>query len=71
MLNFNPNCFSVLAELEKQGDTSYAVKSFLVLHLFSLFKTSHFLLFTWSNYKFICALFQIKCIKDCLSPPME
>lgn len=71
MLNFNLNCFSVLAELEKQGDVSHAVKSFVVVHLLSLFKTSHFLLSTWSNYKLVCAIFQIKCIKNCLSPPVE
>lgn len=71
MLKFNLNCFSVLAELEKQGDVSHAVKSFLALHLLCLFKTSPFLLSTQSNYKLICAVFQIKCIKDCLSPPVE
>lgn len=71
MLNFNLNCFSVFAELEKQGDVSHAVKSFLVLHLLSLFKTYHFLLSTQSNYKLIGAIFKNKCIKNCLSPPVE
>lgn len=50
MLKFNLNYFSMLAELEKQGNVSHAVKSFLVLNLLSLFKTSHFLLSTQSNH---------------------
>lgn len=71
MLNFNLNCFSVLAELEQQGDVSHAVKSFLLLHLLSLFRTSHFLLSTQSNYKLICVIFQNKCIKNCLPLSVE
>lgn len=72
MWKFILNCSSALADLEEQGDINDDVKSFLILHLLSLFKTSCCLCYLPGLIpNLICAIFQIKCSKDCLFPPVE
>jgi len=72
MFKFILYCFSILGDLEEQRGINHSVKSFLTSPLFSLFRTAHFPCYPLGLIpNLLCAIFQIKCSRDCLLPPVE